>query len=210
MYARFTEADRTRALRSGLRPLEPVEALAQLDIALRHPHPVLVPAHLDRTRLPATQPVLRALATPHPSAGVQAGGELARRLPTLPESERVRVLLDQVRTEAATVLGHPSRHRVEPDQSFLELGVDSLMAVELRNRLATATGRTLPATLVFDHPSPRRLAHHLHTRLAPAEPAAAAEPPAGAEPGLPVDLESLAEDDLLATADTFLDGRGSR
>ncbi|GLY91996.1 type I polyketide synthase [Actinoallomurus iriomotensis] len=204
MYARFTKADRTRALRSGLRPLTPDDALALLDVTLRHSHPVLVPAHLDRTRLPATQPILRGIAAaPRPERD-----GLAERLAGLSDAERPQVLLDLVRSEAATVLGHPSRHGVEPDASFLEVGLDSLMAVELRNRLAAATGLSLPATLAFDQPSSRRVAQYLHARLSGTEESAVDAPVP--ETVLPAELESLAENELLAAAAEFLDGGGSR
>jgi len=165
---------------------------------------VQVPANLDRSRLPATQPILRGIAV---APRVEPDG-LADRLAALPDAERPRVLLDVVRTAAATVLGQPSRHRVEPDASFLEVGLDSLMAVELRNRLAAATGLTLSATLAFDQPSPRRMARYLHARLSGTEESTVDESVPDVE--LPVELESLAEDELLAAAAEFLDGGGSR
>jgi acyl carrier protein len=83
-------------------------------------------------------------------------------------------LLDSVITEVARLLGHDTPRTVDPDLSFKALGFDSAKAVELRNRLSSLSGLRLPATVVFDHPTPVALAHALAVRLAP-ESASASE-----------------------------------
>jgi pimeloyl-ACP methyl ester carboxylesterase/acyl carrier protein len=88
----------------------------------------------------------------------------------VPEPEREGLLLELVRSQVADVLGHASADAIEPTYGFLELGLDSLAAVQLRNHLGQATGLRLPATLVFDYPTPVAMAKMLHDRLADATP----------------------------------------
>ena len=90
-----------------------------------------------------------------------AVSELRGRLADMPAEKRGQVLLEVVRTEVARVLGHPSAAAVDADRAFKALGFDSLTALELRNRLSDETGLRLPATLIFDYPTPAVLAEHL-------------------------------------------------
>ena len=98
--------------------------------------------------------------------GLDADGSLLRdRLTGLPAGEQVSVLLELVCTLTASVLGHASSEAVHEGKPLRELGFDSLMAVELRNRLTDETGLRLPATLVFDYPTPAALADHLREQI---------------------------------------------
>jgi short-subunit dehydrogenase/acyl carrier protein len=92
-------------------------------------------------------------------------GELARQLSGMPRPEQDRLLVDLIRAAAATVLNYGSSDAVDAARAFSDLGFDSLTAVELRNELSAATGLRLPATLLFDYPTPMVLAVHLRTEL---------------------------------------------
>ncbi len=103
-----------------------------------------------------------------PAARAAAGHDgpsLLSRLAAVTEGERDGVLLEFVRGEVAAVLGRPSPDGIEAAGPFLELGLDSLMAVQLRNRLSAATGLRLSATVTIPYPTPRDLALHLRKEL---------------------------------------------
>ncbi|MFI2352729.1 type I polyketide synthase [Streptomyces sp. NPDC019443] len=178
MTTKLDEADLHRMARGGVRPMPSDQALALLDAALATGEPFLAPARLDMAALRAAAGdvphLLRSLARklPRSSAGRPAPAaeaeQLGTRLAGLPQADRRQTVLDAVLSQAALVLGHASADAVDPDRGFLELGFDSLTAVELRNRLGTVTGTRLPATLLFDYPEPTGLADHLLGRLAPA------------------------------------------
>ncbi|WP_433261699.1 SDR family NAD(P)-dependent oxidoreductase [Actinosynnema sp. CS-041913] len=175
MTARLTAVDRARLTRSGVAPLDADTGLALFDAALDSAAPVVVPTRLDRVALRASaaagalSPLFADLVRgvrPTASAATRAGTlSLRDRLGPLSGPERERVLLDVVRSSAAAVLGHAGAESVPVERAFSDLGFESLTAVELRNRLAAATGLRLPATLVFDHPNPPALARFLRTEL---------------------------------------------
>ncbi|MDL2081658.1 SDR family NAD(P)-dependent oxidoreductase [Streptomyces sp. GXMU-J15] len=177
MTAELTEADLRRMSRGGMVPISPEQGLAALDAAWRRTEAVLVPIALDRRVLRDRQAVaalpamLRGLAvaparrTASATAAVDAAQGFRDRLAGLAEAERATAALELVRTQTALVLGHAGADSVEPARDFRGLGIDSLTAVELRNRLNAATGLRLPATLVFDYPSPQALARFIGGEL---------------------------------------------
>ncbi|MFI7650775.1 SDR family NAD(P)-dependent oxidoreductase [Micromonospora sp. NPDC049460] len=174
MAGRLTPADLARLARGGTRPLDTAAGLALLDAALHADRPALVPIGLDLAAVRASGEVpalLRALLPPPPRRAVNAAaapaatGGFADRLAELAEPDRAALLLDLVRTRCATVVGHTGPEQVEPRRPFKELGFDSLMAVELSNRLTAVTGVRLAPHAVFNHPTPELLAAHLHARL---------------------------------------------
>ncbi|MFI8950967.1 type I polyketide synthase [Streptomyces sp. NPDC053750] len=178
-------ADRLK--RRGFPALDPDLAVAALLQAINHDETHLVVTHVEWERaapvftMARPSPLIREI----PEAGRALDGArtaadgprpdasaLAAKLATVPVDARRHLLLDLVRTEAAVVLGHATPDAVEAARAFRELGFDSLSAVELRNRLSAATGVTLPAGVVFDHPSARALADFLLARATGDAPAA--------------------------------------
>ncbi|WP_413101306.1 type I polyketide synthase [Streptomyces sp. Inha503] len=178
MAATLADADRQRMSRGSMGALSNAEGLALFDVSGLAGHPVLIPAALDIAALRAQStagvaPLLRGLIrTPVRRAAAGGGGGgadeaagLADRLAGMSAAERDRFLLNLVCGQVATVLGYGGAAAIEPGAAFKELGFDSLTAVELRNRLGAATGLRLPATLIFDYPTPDALADHLRAEL---------------------------------------------
>ncbi|MGW3276230.1 beta-ketoacyl reductase, partial [Streptomyces kronopolitis] len=189
MTSSLTEADLDRMARAGLPALPSDRGLALFDAALGRPEGALLPMLVDQRALGSGGPVppllsgllptaarRTAAAGPAP-AGPGSAETLARTLASLTRDEAHHAVLDVVCTQVAAVLGHASAAEVGDQQSFKDLGFDSLTAVELRNRLGAATGALLPATLVFDYPTPLALADHLCTELVPEHPAGPAAAP---------------------------------
>ncbi|WUV20811.1 SDR family NAD(P)-dependent oxidoreductase [Streptomyces sp. NBC_01485] len=216
MTGDLAAADLSRMARSGVAALTTDGGLALLDAAIERPEGALLPLHLDPAALraqAATGELPRLLSglvrvTPRrTAAAVQSAGDTATgqdaaaflaRLTGLAAGEREAALLELVQSQTALVLGHSSPESVEPQRGFLEMGVDSLAALELRNRLGAVVGRRLPATLIFDYPSPGALAGHLDAEL----------PRAGGAPAPSVHAELDRLEALLATLATDGDGDG--
>ncbi|WP_393060648.1 type I polyketide synthase [Streptomyces sp. LN549] len=169
MTGKLSGAERSRISSvGGVFPISSESGVALFDAALQMTEPVIVPVHLDlaavraqgdssrelfRTLVPV---VTRRRATGH----VEANG-LQQRLARLAEPEREAAMLEVVLEQVASVLGYSSLQAIEPEKAFKDLGFDSLRAVEFRNALADATALRLPATVVFDYPTPVALARHL-------------------------------------------------
>ncbi|TDV37799.1 type I polyketide synthase [Actinophytocola oryzae] len=151
------DVDLTRLYRAGAFPVRPEQGLALFDAALEADEALLVAARPDSTRVPP-------VTTPPPAAAPETRS-LRELVAETPAAERDHAVLMVVRTHAAAVLGHADPTRVEPRSPFNTQGFDSLAALELRNRLGTAMGRPLPATLLFNNPTPAALADRLLREL---------------------------------------------
>ncbi|MER5556442.1 type I polyketide synthase [Streptomyces sp. NPDC002793] len=164
MAAALGEQDRGRMRQSGLLPFDAARGLAAFDSACAGAEPMLVPIRLDTTGAGDRAPsVLRAPARAKPRPA-KARTELRE----LPHEERREALATLVRAEVARVLGHDGVEEIGP-RTFPELGFDSLTSVELRNRLAEATGLRLAPTVVFDHPTVGALVAALEADLGDAK-----------------------------------------
>ncbi|WP_328545579.1 SDR family NAD(P)-dependent oxidoreductase [Streptomyces platensis] len=173
----LTEHDERELRKRGLTPLlvpAALQAMEQGIMSDRTGDPVVADITWSRF-LPAftasrPSPLLGSFeekAAPEhqaPSDGRRPEGEtqgLTQRLAALPDAERLPALTEVVQTHVAALIGESGPERVSPDRALKEIGFDSLMSVELRNRFAGLIGVKLPATLVFDHPTPNALARHL-------------------------------------------------
>ncbi|WP_421840493.1 SDR family NAD(P)-dependent oxidoreductase [Mycobacterium sp.] len=222
MTSHLTDTDLARLHRAGINALTDNQALTLFDTAITSTHAHLTATHLNTQALHNNNeipPLLRKLiqtttpqtttAPPTTAGRNDAPQALSRRLASLTEPECRRLLVDLIRDRAALVLGYGSRAAIGVRQEFKQLGLDSLTAVELRNKLNTATGLRLPTTIVFDHPTPEDLATHLLEELAPA--AAAPDGPQRSNDEIrrllaAIDPERLRRSGLLEALSKLTDG----
>jgi thioesterase domain-containing protein/acyl carrier protein len=173
----LSEADLQRMNRNGMPALSATEGLALFDAALASGLAQLVPLRVDLAALRAREDeipaLLRALA-PTIRRRARSEGTQQLQLANLPSDERAKVVLGLVRAYAAEVLGYGDVDAIDPDGGFLEAGFDSLSAVELRNRINSATGLSLPAMSVFDSRNPATLAELICSQMTQTQQPAAA------------------------------------
>ncbi|MEV8392651.1 SDR family NAD(P)-dependent oxidoreductase [Streptomyces sp. NPDC056650] len=172
MTGTVTEADMRRLARSGMPPLSVEQGLTLFDAVATGARALVLPVRLDLAALRAQGEVpallsglIRTTSRRSATAAPRSAESLAQRLTGLTDEERRDVLLTLVRDQAAVVLGHADGTAVGASRQFQELGFDSLTAVDFRNRLNAATGLRLPATLLFDFPTPAAVVDQLHSQL---------------------------------------------
>jgi acyl transferase domain-containing protein/NADPH:quinone reductase-like Zn-dependent oxidoreductase/acyl carrier protein len=168
--AHLTAADRARMARGGVRELSTEHALTLLDAALTRAEPQLILNRFDKSLFQASVDQLPALfkalgrAAPRRAVNEVSGASLRAKLAARSRPERVRGLLETVTEAVSAVMAVPAAN-IDPERPLGELGLDSLMAVELRNRLAALAELRLPSTVLFDYPTPDALARLLDQKL---------------------------------------------
>ena len=180
MTSALSAADLQRLARGGMRPLAVEQGLAVLDNVLdpaasTPEGAVQLPVNLDLRALrePGRDvPALLSGLVAAPGRRMSAVGSrpvtangLGAQLLGLDPAEQARTLLELMRSQVAAVLGYSTAGDIGAEQTFKALGFDSLTSVELRNRVNAVTGLRLPATLVFDYPTPVALARFVLSEL---------------------------------------------
>ncbi|MEV6771943.1 type I polyketide synthase [Nocardia sp. NPDC051030] len=165
--AELSDEDFERMRRQGFPALSESDGLALFDAAVTSGLAQLAALPVDRavlrTRAEHAPALVRGLV---PTSAPRATPSPLLELVGLPSEERLPLLVEFVRKQAAATLGYADVDLIAVDNVFGEMGFDSLTAVEFRNALRDATGVQLPGTLVFDFPTPQILAKQLNERLA--------------------------------------------
>ncbi|WP_455709607.1 type I polyketide synthase [Micromonospora echinofusca] len=168
MTADVDGAQLGRMAYSGMAELSSKDGLALFDAAVRSTEALLAPVPMDLAVLgrgDREPPALLRGLVRAPARRAVGGSSLAQRLAEVPAERWHEVVLEVVLTRVASVLGYARADRLPAGRAFKELGFDSLTALDLRNQLNATTGLRLPATLVFDYPTPEVLAGHLVEQL---------------------------------------------
>jgi NAD(P)-dependent dehydrogenase (short-subunit alcohol dehydrogenase family)/acyl carrier protein len=205
-----SEQDRQNYLRAGLQPMSSAQALSALGDILASGATQAMAASIDWTTFKAVyqsrrnRPVFSAVSSTPVSIertpGAEQPKDLLAMLIDTPPSDRLRTTAAMVLQEAAAVLALKPEE-VDSDLGLFELGMDSLMSVELKRRLAARCGKPLPSTLTFNYPSVNALAAYLISLVAPALPP---------EPAPPLDKDQrdeLSEDELAGLLEQALNIR---
>ncbi len=208
MAASLGGRDQARLQMQGLQPIPPRQGVQILGDLLQQAPPqiAVLPVNWQvilQNPLLKAQPLLAAMVdrelgvTPTTTPSQEAI-TFRDQLDATPQSERHDLLMSHVQATIARILGLPPNYGIEPKQRLFDLGIDSLMAVELRNLLATSLGQSLRSTLIFDYPTPKALVDYLaHDVLKIEEESQATAPEfTEAETQLQVSLGKMSEAEL--------------
>jgi len=200
-----------RVVSQGIEVITPARGLELLELLMESggAHYAVFPVQWEQFLARATAPRSPFLDRVRPAAHAVARSAVADRAPAAPASSmladlleatparREQLLLEFVREHVARVVAAPSAQTIDPREPLNEMGLDSLMAVDLRNRLGKGLGlsRSLPATLVFDHPTVDALARYLLKEILPATPAAAVADKGGTAKG-PDAIDDMSDEEV--------------
>ncbi|MBI5563326.1 MAG: type I polyketide synthase [Chloroflexi bacterium] len=177
MFAALSDHDRGRRLTQGLRYISPAQGwqvltqLLQSDAARNAAQLMVLPIDWRQydTRPPLFAEIRSDVKPIEPAARSAAAMTIVAKVQAAPINQRRSILSNHVREHAINVLGLSASYPIDPRQPLSELGLDSLMAVELRNALGTGFARSLPATLLFDYPTIDGLVDFLTKEFMPVE-----------------------------------------
>ncbi|MYX11608.1 polyketide synthase, partial [Streptomyces sp. SID8375] len=198
MTGQLSDTDLRRMAADGVLPVSTADGVALFDAAVGAEPSLAVPIHLDFRALaaaPSVPAILHGLVPMRrrtAAAGGGAGHTLRDRLAGLTKADQDRALLDLVTAQVALVLGYSGSSGLDASRAFKDLGFDSLTAVELRNRMDNATGLRLPATLIFDYPTPGAMVRHLREELLGGQTALPAVRPTAAVDDEPIAIVGMA------------------
>ena len=201
MAASLDARDQRRWAGQGLTPMPPHEGVAALQDLLDSGHTQVAVLAMDWRRYreqfvkASMPPFLSRLAADPETAGEASRSPRAAwlriELEDAAPRKRMNLLLDHVRRQAITVLGLPAAYSLDAQQGLRDLGLDSLLALELRSRLQAAVGEPLPATLAFDCPTVADMARYLAEDVLSLELPAATGPAAAVASSAELTLDEL-------------------
>ena len=161
---------------------------------------------------PILREMLQQAAVREESGGAAAGSQILQMLNEAAPDERYELLLEHVREQVTRVLGLPASYSVDPQRGLTDLGMDSLMTVELSNRLKNSLGKPLPTTLAFEYPTAAALTEYLLNEVLSLD--TAPEPQTAGETGsrqideIAAEVEQMSDDEIEATLLQELDDIG--
>ncbi len=205
MFAALSKHDRGRRLTQGLRYISPAQGRQVMTQLLQSDAPQLMVLPIDWRQYDTRPPLfaeIRPDVKPIEPAARSVTVTIAAKLQAAPINQRRSILSNYVREHAINVLGLSASYPIDPRQPLSELGLDSLMAVELRNALGASLSRSLPATLLFDYPTIDGLVDFLTKELLPVEASpvrsSVNEERTGSSSTTALELASLSEDEAEA------------
>ncbi|MFD1745540.1 SDR family NAD(P)-dependent oxidoreductase [Rhizobium helianthi] len=173
----FSAADTARIARVGFAPITVEHGNALLDAAINSPFPALAASPFNQQTLDENRdigvlhPLLMGLVGANSlrrgRSAADKAADLMRELKTLASPARLKKVEALITQQTLATLGLGEGAKLKAEDSFKDIGIDSLMALSLRNQVNMAFGLRLPATLIYDFPAPRILAEHLVERLFP-------------------------------------------